>query len=69
MQGAILTQSEASQLVGQFYTTDIYFNPFLDIDANICISIQEINGCTAPSFQWVKSLTIVTITPFVWQTN
>jgi hypothetical protein len=69
MQGAILTQSQASQLLGQFYTTNSYFNPTLDVDANIYISIEEINGCTAPSFQWVKSLTIVTITPFQWQTN
>lgn len=67
MQGAILTQTQAASLLGQFYTANSYFNPFCDIDANLCISIDEINNCTATQFQWVKQLTIVTITPFIYQ--
>jgi hypothetical protein len=67
MQGAILTQTEAASLLGQFYTTDSYFNPVLDIDANIYITIQEIENCTATSFQWVKDLTITTIIPYTLQ--
>ena len=67
MTGAILTQTQAAQLLGQLYTPYCYFNPFCDIDANLCISADEINDCTAQAFQWVKTLTIVNITPFVWQ--
>ena len=67
MQGAILTQTQAASLLGQFYAPDSYFNPVLDIDANIFISTQEIDSCTAIAFQWVKELTITTIIPFVYQ--
>jgi hypothetical protein len=67
MQGAILTQNEAKQLLGQFYTTDSYFNPVLDVNANIYITIQEIENCTATNFQWVKQLTITNITPYTLQ--
>ena len=67
MQGAILTQSQAASLLGQFYTDDSYFNPVLDIFANIYISIQEIENCTADNFQWVKNLTITTIIPYTLQ--
>lgn len=67
MQGAILTQTQAASLLGQFYAPDSYFNPVLDINASIYITIQEINNCTATNFQWVKQLTITTITPFTYQ--
>jgi len=67
MQGAILTQTQAAELLGQFYAPSVYFNPFCDIDANLCITQTEIDNCTAAAFQWVKTLTIVTITPFVYQ--
>ncbi len=67
MTGAILTQIQAAELLGQFYAPNSYFNPFCDINANLCISEAEIVNCTAIAFQWVKALTIVTITPFVYQ--
>ena len=67
MTGAYLTQTQAAELLGQFYAPNCYFNPFCDIEANLCISEAEIDNCTAIQFQWVKQLTIVTITPFVWQ--
>jgi hypothetical protein len=69
MQGAILTQTQAASILGQFYAPDSYFNPVLDINASIFITTQEINNCTAPNFQWVKQLTITTIIPFVYQTG
>ena len=67
MTGAILTQQQAAQLLGQLYAPYSYFNPFCDIDANLCISEAEILNCVAVNFQWVKQLTIVNITPFIWQ--
>jgi hypothetical protein len=67
MQGAILTQTQAASILGQFYTDYTYFNPVLDIDANIYITKLEIDNCTATNFQWVKQLTITTIIPFVYQ--
>ena len=67
MLGAYLTQTQAAQLLGQFYAPYSYFNPFCDIDANLCISESEILNCVEIQFQWVKQLTIVNITPFVWQ--
>jgi hypothetical protein len=67
MQGAILTQTQAASLLGQLYAEFSYFNPVLDINANIYITEIEINNCTAPNFQWVKQLTITTIIPFVYQ--
>lgn len=67
MLGAILTQTQAADLLGQFYTTDSYFNPVLDVNANIYITIQEIENCTATNYQWVKQLTINNITPYTWQ--
>lgn len=58
-QVAIITEPQYLELVGQEYTTDSYFNPVLDCTGNWIISSQEIDNCTNPNFQWVKSLVLI----------
>ena len=60
IQVALLTETQKNQLVGQQYTTDCYFNPIQDENDNWIISIEEVNQCDNPDFQWVKNLTFIT---------
>lgn len=60
---AILTTTEKDNLMNQKYDGVQYFNPIQDADGNWVISEEEINNCTNPSFQWVKSLTLSVFNP------
>jgi hypothetical protein len=55
----LLTLIEKEAVEGKKYTTDAYFNPIQDTNANWVISIQEINFCTEPDYQWVKQLPLI----------
>lgn len=62
-QVAILTELQKNELIGQKYTDDCYFNPIQDCNDNWIISIQEIEFCINPDFQWVKDLIISDFCP------
>lgn len=63
IQVAELTIQQKDELSGQTYTTDSYFNPIQDCNGNWIISTQEIEFCTNPLFDWVKTLTLIDYCP------
>ena len=59
----LLTESQKNELVGQLYDEDSYFNPIQDIDDNWIISVEEMEFCVNPEFQWVKTLPLIEYKP------
>ena len=59
----LLTIAEKDSLVGQLYDEDSFFNPITDIDDNWIISVEEIDQCVNPEFQWVKTLPLIEYKP------
>jgi hypothetical protein len=59
----LLTESQKDSLVGQLYDDDSYFNPIQDLDENWIISVEEIDQCVNPEFQWVKTLPLIEYKP------
>jgi len=62
-QVGLLTEVEKNSLVGQQYAPDSYFNPIQDIYDQWVISIEEIDFCVNPEFQWVKDLPLIPYEP------
>ncbi len=58
-----LTEEQKDLLIGQTWDGVQYFNPTLDADENWFISIEEVNGCNKPEFQWLKSCELITHNP------
>ena len=63
IQVGLLTESQKNELVGQLYDEDSYFNPIQDISENWIISVEEIEFCVNPEFQWVKDLPLIDYKP------
>jgi len=59
----LLTIAEKDSLVGQLYDEDSYFNPIQDANDNWIISVEEIDQCVNPEFQWVKTLPLIEYKP------
>lgn len=59
----LLTESQKNELVGQLYDEDSFFNPITDIDDQWIISVEEMEFCVTPEFQWVKDLPLIEYTP------
>jgi hypothetical protein len=59
----LLTESQKDSLVGQLYDEDSYFNPITDLEDNWIISVEEIEFCVNPVFQWVKTLPLIEYKP------
>ena len=59
----LLTESQKDSLVGQLYDDDSYFNPITDLEDNWIISVEEIDQCVNPEFQWVKTLPLIDYEP------
>jgi hypothetical protein len=59
----LLTESQKDSLVGQLYDEDSYFNPITDLDENWIISVEEMEFCDNPDFQWVKTLPLIEYKP------
>lgn len=55
----LLTIEQKNSLIGHKYETDSYFNPVQQFDGEWIISVQEIDYCTNPDFDWVKTLPLV----------
>jgi hypothetical protein len=62
-QVGLLTESQKNELVGQLYDEDSYFNPITDLDDNWIISVEEMDFCVNPEFQWVKDLPLIDYKP------
>lgn len=66
MKVGLLTIDEKNSLVGQLVKPNWFFNPVQDCKGNWIISLEEMEGSTNPSLNWVKSLsTIEWCGPFV----
>jgi hypothetical protein len=59
----LLTESQKNELVGQLYDDDSYFNPIQDDFDNWIISVEEMEFCVNPEFQWVKTLPLIDYKP------
>jgi hypothetical protein len=59
----LLTESQKNELVGQLYDEDSYFNPIQDANDDWIISVEEIDQCVTPEFQWVKDLPLIEYNP------
>jgi hypothetical protein len=59
----LLTESQKNELVGQLYDDDSYFNPIQDDFDQWIISVEEIEFCVNPEFQWVKDLPLIEYKP------
>ena len=62
-QVGLLTESQKDSLVGQLYDEDSYFNPIQDLEDNWIISVEEMEFCVNPEFQWVKTLPLIEYKP------
>ena len=63
IQVALLTETQKDSLVGQLYDEDSYFNPIQDDFDNWIISVEEMDFCVNPEFQWVKDLPLIDYKP------
>jgi len=59
----LLTEQQKDLLVGQMYDEDSFFNPILDLYDQYIISIEEMDFCVNPEFQWVKDLPLIPYEP------
>jgi len=62
-QVGLLTETQKDILVGQLYDEDSYFNPIQDLNDNWIISVEEMDFCVNPEFQWVKDLPLIDYKP------
>ena len=63
IQVGLLTENQKDSLIGQLYDEDSYFNPILDFYDQYIISIEEMEFCVNPEFQWVKDLPLIDYKP------
>jgi len=63
IQVGLLTESQKDSLVGQLYDDDSYFNPIQDDFDQWIISVEEMEFCVNPEFQWVKTLPLIEYKP------
>jgi len=63
IQVGLLTETQKDSLVGQLYEEDSFFNPLQDIEDNWIISVEEMEFCVNPEFQWVKDLPLIEYKP------
>ena len=59
----LLTESQKNELVGQLYDEDSYFNSIQDANDDWIISVEEMEFCVNPEFQWVKDLPLIEYKP------
>ncbi len=62
-QVGLLTESQKNSLIGQLYDEDSYFNPIQDDFDQWIISVEEMEFCVNPEFQWVKTLPLIEYKP------
>jgi hypothetical protein len=63
IQVGLLTESQKNELLGQLYDEDSYFNPIQDANDDWIISVEEMEFCVNPEFQWVKDLPLIDYKP------
>jgi hypothetical protein len=59
----LLTLEQKDLIHGQMYAPDSYFNEIQDNSDNWIISLEEMEQCVNPEFQWVKDLPLIEYIP------
>jgi hypothetical protein len=59
MKVGLLTVSQKDQIFKKINLPNSYFNPIQDKNGNWVISLEEIEACTSPDFNWVKDLPLI----------
>ena len=62
-QVGLLTETQKDSLIGQLYDEDSFFNPIQDLYDRYIISVEEMDFCVNPEFQWVKDLPLIEYIP------
>ena len=62
-QVGLLTETQKDSLIGQLYDEDSFFNPIQDLYDRYIISVEEMDFCVNPEFQWVKDLPLIPYEP------
>lgn len=65
MQVVKITEEQKDLLIGQTWDGATFFNPTLDADNQWFVSIEEVNGCDKPEFQWLKSCELIEHNPVI----
>ena len=65
MQVVKITEEQKDLLLGQTWDRVQFFNPTLDADNQWFVSIEEVNGCNKPEFQWLKSCELIEHNPVI----
>lgn len=55
----LLTLIEKEAVEGKQYTSDSYYHPIQDTNANWVISTEEMEYTTNPDYMWVKQLPLI----------
>lgn len=63
MEVYLLSEEQKDLLVGRKLDEVTYFNPTKDKDGFWFISIEEIQQCTKPEFNWINNLTPIVFNP------
>jgi len=58
-----LTLTQKNKINDKYLTDSLSFAPFIDINNNWVISIEEIESCTNEEFIWVKNLPLIDYLP------
>ena len=60
-----LTDSQAESLIGETWDGETFFNPTTDANNIKFISIEEVNGCNKPEFEWIHDLPLIPYNPII----
>ena len=59
----LLKVAQKDLLVGQMFDEDSYFNPIQDDADNWIISVEEMEHCVNPNFDWLQELEMIIFVP------
>jgi hypothetical protein len=65
MQVVKITEQQKDLLIGQTWDGLTFFNPIQDAENQWFVSIEEMNGCDKPEFQWLKSCELIEYNPVI----
>ena len=65
MQVVNITEQQKDLLTGQTWNDTAFFNPILDAENQWFVSIEEVNGCNKPEFQWLKDCELIEYNPVI----
>lgn len=61
-----VTQKQKDLLIGQTWDDVQFFNVVEDANNNLFVSIEQVQGCNKPEFQWLKDCELIPYNPKVF---